>query len=579
MYLAEIRGIASKFAETISKILDIDVMIIDNNYHRIANTFRYVDEPTPITRYSMLGEVLHTGKVVAVRDKSTYEHCKNCQDLSQCAISGLISVPIFFESKVVGAIALLVPVNKTSPIFDNQEVSIQFLEGMSDLLSSKLKNIDDYNKLNLIKKERETIIDTIEDGLVFINDTGEIVHCNNQFENFFKIEREVLGEHIEKLLDHPLIHEMMMFRENFSYRVFYYEQRNHSFYGLISCRNIMINGRDYGALLTFKSLGRVYNALNEISDNKANITFASIMGNDPSLTLQINRAKQLAVTDENILICGEPGLGKSIFARAIHNFSDRAKQYFVTVDCDNIPFDLLENELFGSESETSKTNPGIGKLRMAHKGTIFFKNISEMPMYLQKRLVEVMRTRELKQGSYKGFNIDVRMIFDCSQDLSLLVKQRMFNEELYFRIAKNTLTIPPLVKRKGDIKIIVNSLIDKLRIKHMKPRLTFEPEVLKMMYDYSWPGNVREIEKVVELIICSANDELVKADEVMNFSFACQNEKNTKTVDEMERELMRKLLSEYSNKDQIAKIMGIGRATLYRKMRKFGLSADAASNN
>jgi sigma-54 dependent transcriptional regulator, acetoin dehydrogenase operon transcriptional activator AcoR len=571
MYLAEIRGIASKFAETISKILDIDVMIIDNNYHRIANTFRYVSDPTPITRYSMLGEVLHTGKVVAVKDKSSYEHCRNCQDLSECAISGLVSVPIYFEHKIVGAIALLVPVHKTSPVFENLENSIEFLEGMSDLLSSKLKNIDDYNKLNIIKKEREIIIDTIEDGLVFVNDMGEVVHFNHQFESFFKIDREIAGENLEKVLDHPLIHEMMMFRENFSYKVFYYEQKNHSFYGFLSCRNIMINGTDHGALLTFKSLGKVYNVLNEISDNKSNISFSSILGSDPELTAQINKAKRLAVVDENILIYSEPGLGKSILARAIHNFSDRAKQYFVFIDCDNIPFELMENEIFGSENG-SGTNPCIGKLRMAHKGTLFFKNISEMPLYLQKRLVEVIKTKELKQGSYKGFNIDVRMIFDTCCDLLPLVRQGMFDEELYFRITKNTVSIPPLTKRKGDIKIIVENAIEKLKAKYLKPWLEFDQDVLDAMYAYSWPNNVREIEKMVEKIVCHVKDRIVTLDDVKRFNFVHQSRKDLKTVDEMEKDLIEKMLSEYDGKDQIAKAMGIGRATLYRKLKKFGFS-------
>lgn len=572
MYLAEIRGIASKFAETISKILDIDVMIIDNNYHRIANTFRYVDDPTPITRFSMLGEVLHTGKVVAVKDKTTYVHCKNCPDLNECAVSGLVSVPIFFENKVVGAIALLVPTHKTSPIFEDLENSIDFLERMSDLLSSKLKNIDDYNKLNVIKKEREIILDMIEDGLVFVNDIGEVVHCNHQFEDFFKIDREIVGENIEKIIDHPLIHEMMLFREDISYKVFCYEQKNLRFYGFLSCHNIMINGIDYGALLTFKSLGKAYNVLNEISDNKVNISFNNILGTDPKLTAQINKAKQLAVTDENVLIYSEPGLGKSILARAIHNFSDRAKQYFVLIDCDNTPYDLLEKEIFGNESDGNGANPAIGKLRMAHKGTIFFKNISEMPLYLQKRLVEVIKTKELKQGSYKGFHIDVRMIFDTCRDLLPLVKQGMFDEELYFRISKNMVTIPSLLSRRGDIKVIVDHTIEKLKAKYLKPGLQFEQNVLELMYEYSWPNNVREIEKVVDVIVCKAASRTVTLKDVSGFNFTSQSRKDLKTVEEMEKELIEKMLSQYSNKDQIAKAMGIGRATLYRKLKKFGLN-------
>lgn len=572
MYLIEIKEIASKFAETISKILNIDVIIIDDKYNMIGNTYYYTNEPTPVSRYSMLGEVMQTGKVVAVSDKSTYKHCKNCPDLNECAISGLVSVPIFFEDKVVGAIALLVPINKTSPVFENLENSIDFLERMSDLLASKLKNIDDYNKLNVIKKEREVIINMIEDALVFINDKGEVIHYNQQFKNFFKIDKEMEGEHIENVLDHQLIHEMMVFRENFSYKVFYYDKENNSFYGFLSCRNIVINAVDYGMLLTFKSVGKVYNALNEMMDNKVSISFDNLLGKDAEFVDQINRAKQLAVTSENILIYGKPGLGKSVLSRAIHNFSDRSKQYFIYVDCENIPYELLEYEIFGSENEISVLNPSIGKLRMAHKGTIFFKNISEMPLYLQKRLVEVIKTKQLKQGSYKGFNIDVRMIFDTSHDLMLLVKQGSFHEELYYRISKNTITIPSLEQRKGDIKIVVDHTLEKLKIKYLKKDLKIEQDVLDMMYKYSWPNNVRGIEKIMERIICNEKANVITVEDVSNFDFALESKKEIMNVEEMEKELIKKMMEKYKSKNQVAEALGIGRATLYRKLKKYELN-------
>ncbi|QUH28890.1 sigma 54-interacting transcriptional regulator [Vallitalea guaymasensis] len=572
MYLVELKEIASKFAETISKILNIDVIIIDDKYNMIGNTFYYTDEPTPISRYSMLGEVMHTGKVVAVSDKSTYKHCKNCPDLKKCAISGLVSVPIFFENKVVGAIALLVPVNKTSPVFENLQNSIEFLERMSDLLSSKLYSTDNYNKLNVIKKEREIIINMIEDALVLINNKKEVVHYNQQFEKYFKIEKDITGDNIEQIIDHQLIHEMMMFREDFSYKVFSYDKGNNSFYGFISSRNIIINGIDHGMLLTFKSIGKVYNALNEIMDNKVNISFDTLLGNDPVFVDQINKAKQLSVTSENILICGKPGLGKSVLSRAIHNFSDRSNQYFLYVDCENIPYELLEHEIFGSENETTVLNPSIGKLRMAHKGTIFFKNISEMPLYLQKRLVEVIKTKQIKLGTYKGFNLDIRMIFDTSHDLDSLVKQGSFDEELYYRISKNTITIPSLEERKGDIKIIVDNTLHKLKNKYMKTNLLIQEEVLDMMYNYSWPNNVREIEKVMERIICNSDSDVITPEDVKHLNFASGSNKEIMNVEDMEKELIIKMMKKYKSKNQVAEAMGIGRATLYRKLKKYELN-------
>jgi DNA-binding NtrC family response regulator len=233
---------------------------------------------------------------------------------------------------------------------------------------------------------------------------------------------------------------------------------------------------------------------------------------------------------------------------------------------------MLEAEIFGHDSDDMHVNPGIGKIRMAHRGTLFFKNISKMPLYLQRRLVEVMKTKELRQRTYKGFNIDVRMIFDTCEVLSPLVEQGTFDEELYFRISKNTITIPSLLNRKGDIKIIVNDIIDKLKIKYLKPHVKFDKKVLSMMYKYTWPKNVYEIEKTIDVIIAKAKDDIVTVEDIKCFKFAGNNGKEVKVVDEIEKDLIKKMLTEYKSKEQIAKAMGIGRATLYRKMKKYGLS-------
>lgn len=570
MNLIEIKGTASKFATTISKILDVNAIIIDNDYQLIANTFN-VDL---VTRYSILGDVMQTGKVIVVDDKLTYDNCRNCPDLDTCVISGFIGVPIFFENNVIGAIALLVPDTTISSVFTNLQTSVDFLERMADLLSSKLKNIHDNKKLNVKNKEREIIIDMIDEALVFVNNTGQVMYYNNKFDNIFEIDQNIIGNDITQVLDHPLINRTILFRKDISYKKFYYELKNIRFYGFVSYRNIMINGIDYGGLFTFKSASYVYNAFNKVLDSKTKIDFNNIINNDPYMVNVIDKVKHIAVTDENILICSKPGLGKSTLARAIHNFSDRSKQYFAFVDCKSAPINILEDEIFGCESITN-ASPNIGKLRIANKGTIFFKNISDMPMNLQKRLVEVMKTKELKVSSYNDFNINVRMIFDTCDDLDFLVNNGMFNEELYYRISRNTVNIPPLSTRKDDIKIIVNNTINKIKKRFLKESIKIDEGVLELMYQYDWPNNIREIEKVVELIIYNSKNNKVILEDISNYEFVSKNNMKLKTLEEMEKELIEKMLFKYDNKDVIAAKLNIGRATLYRKLNKYGLNGQS----
>ncbi len=569
MNLVEIKGIATKFATTISKILNVDVMIVDKNYNWIANTFTDINL---VTSYSIIGSVMQSGKVAIVNDKKQFDICKNCPDVESCVINGFIGVPIFYDNKVIGVISLLILRNNKSKVFDNLDVSVDFLERMSDLLSSKLKNIDNNKKLNIINKEREIIIDMIDDALVFVNNVGEVIYYNNKFEKYFEIDKKIIKKDIRHILEHSIIKQIIELRKEISYKMFYYEMRNIRFYGFLSYRNIIINGVDYGGLFTFKSARSVSSTLNKTIDNKTKITFGDILDKDPFMIQLMDTIKHLAVNDESLLINGKKGLGKSILARAIHNFSDRSKQYFALIDCDNIPSNLLENEIFGNSTIGLNESPCIGKIRVADKGTVYFRNISEMPMNIQKRLVEVMKTREIKQSSYNGFSVNTRMIFDTTEDLYPLAKKGLFNEELYYRITKNVITIPSLVERREDIKVIVNYMIKKYQKKYLKQDVTLSEEVVNKMVLYHWPNNIKEIEKTIELIIYNAKKNLISLEDVYHYDFISNKVERVITLEELEKETIQRMLTRYENKDHIAELLGIGRATLYRKLNKYRLN-------
>lgn len=570
MYLSQIRETVSKFAKTISNILDTDVMIIDNNYNRIANTYRYPSEPIDIKRMSILGEVLHTGKVVAVKDKRTYKYCKDCPDLEECEISGLIGVPILYEGKVIGAISLLSPLGKISPAIEKTEESIDFLIRMADLLSSKLKNVEDYNKLNLMMKEREILLNNIEDGLVFINNEGEIVHFNNRFVELFDVDKNIIGKKIENVIDHPIIHDIVLLRDNVEYKPISYQYMKQRFDGLVSYDNIITNGIYYGGIFTFKSFKKVYNLINEVSSGYERVTFADILGKSPSLLKEINKAKQLAVTDEIILIHNEPGLQETILARAIHNFSNRYKNHFICVDCASIPHELMEYYIFGAEGEIGAISMehSPGKIRIANGGTIFFKNISKMPLHVQKKLVEMMKNNK---NSSENVDIDIKMIFYSSENLLSLVKRNYFNEELYYRISKNVISIPPVSYRKEDIGIIIDKVIEKMKIKHKKPYVQFHEKVLDYMKKYRWPNNIDEIEKTIDRIMFSAKDKIIKYEDVKEYNFIKNVKNKISSIEEMEKELIIQAILTYESKEKVAEALGIGRATLYRKLKKYGI--------
>ncbi len=568
MYLAEIRETASKFAATIAKILDVDVMIIDRSYVRIANTFSYINDPPPVHAESITGKVLATGKTIVVSERITYEGCRNCNDRDDCCISQIISVPIFYEETVAGAIDLLVPFGKQSHVFDNLELSIDFLERMADLLSSKLQNIDDYNKLDLIKKEREILLDFMEEALVYTNELGELVHWNHQFAKVFDVSQDNSGRRLDRILDHPLVRSAVLGQRTFSNHAFSFSGRNVEFNGFLTSRTVQRNGARCGIIFLFKSIDRAFSTLNELSQRVTPVVFDRFNTIDQGMMAMLDAAKRLAVSDGNILVIGAPGTGKSMLARAIHDFSDRADLPFVVVNCRGFPADYLEEEVFGKLVEREDDLAPGSKLRMAQGGTVFFRHINELPRLLQHRLTQVLKAKSLDSGNAIG----ARLLFSSSQCLATLAKQRKFDEELAVRISRYSLTIPSLSDRPGDIPVLVDMVLAKVLQHGINPVLP--PGISKLLKDQLWPGNVRQLEQAADYLV--HNPELASAQSAIIgkhlADFIGQSSQPIHSVEDMEKNLIRKAVAMYHTKDEAAEALQIGRATLYRKLKQYGLS-------
>lgn len=569
MFLAEIRDTASKFAATISQILDVDVMIIDRTYARVADTFRYVNDPPPLKDDSVTGRAITTGKVTVVSDKQRFEVCKGCSDLPICSIAQIIAVPIFYEDVVVGAIDLLVPFGKNSAVFENLELSIDFLERMADLLSSKLRNIDDYNKLDVIKKEREILLDFIEEALVYTNEMGVIVHWNNQFAKLFNVDSSSVGKRIDKVLDHPAILGVVLNPRTFSHQEFNYSDRNVSFSGFLSCRNIQKNGVKYGIMFNFKSMDKAYSVMNEISQIRNPVAFDTFKTSDPQMRSLLDAAKKLAVTDENILVTGAPGSGKSMLIRAIHDFSDRADKPFLVVNCRGFSPEYLEDELFGRGAERESGLAPNSKLRIAQDGTVFFRHIEELPLFLQKRLTQIIKAKKLEADNA----VAARLVFSSDECISALAERRLFDEELAVRISQHALAIPPLAERSSDIRLLVDANYEKYcRLYDRRPGK--HSGLLDILYRQSWPGNVRQIEKAIECLLSDpAVDSLSpsRLEELVE-DFVGGSRSAIQPLEDMEKALILKALALYRNKDEVARALRIGRATLYRKLKEYDIA-------
>lgn len=566
-----IQNSALKYSQAISSILDVDVVIIDRDYNKIAYTARNVSDSLPITRTSVIGEVMNTGEILIIEDKKNYSICKECFDIKECLVTGMISVPIFLNSEIIGAVGLLISKYKDNNIFNDIEPAIDFVQSMADLFSSKLKNVEDNEKLKLLKYERETIINNVEDGLIFFTNDGKVSYYNNMFLKYFNIKKEIYGLSFDEIFNHPKLSKIYELPYDESAKSFYYQNRNHNFLGMVSKKTISVNGQNHGILFIFDSIRNSYNIMEKALDGDVDTSFNSIETKDEKFIEEIEKAKELAIKNEHLLISSEEGLEIYRLSRAIHNFSNRSFENFKEIECKDKSINRLEKEIFGINCDTGSNELTMGVIHFMNEGTVLLRNINEMPMYLQEKLLEIIKTKIYNDRILGEIKVNIRFIFHSTRELQSLVEKKLFNEELNYRVYKNKIVIPPIRERDKDIDYIIKKTIEKLKIKCKKPDLEFDKDVLEILRSYSWPGNIYKIEKQIEFLVSNSKSNFIKVEDVKKYEFYQNRGSNIYNIEEIEKKIIQKMIDEDVYKNEIAEKMGISRATLYRKLKKYDL--------
>lgn len=329
-------------------------------------------------------------------------------------------------------------------------------------------------------------------------------------------------------------------------------------------------------------------------------SFDNIIGESISMINVKRRALQISCSDSTVLITGESGTGKDLLSRAIHKESNRRDKPFVSINCAAIPEMLLESELFGYEkgSFTGASNSGkLGKFQLADGGTIFLDEIGDMPLHLQVKLLSVLQNHQIDPiGSSKPIDIDVRIIAATNKNLEEMIRQKQFREDLYFRLNVIPLSIPPVRQRKEDISLLLHNSLDKFSSKLEKPVHRIDAKALKALQNYSWPGNVREIENVIEYAVNMASDNTITIHDLpekilpdrlcpesvasnINFTYMDSQDLTGTSLksrlDAAKREIISASLDTYGwsleGKRKAAESLNISESTLYRHLRTLKL--------
>jgi DNA-binding NtrC family response regulator len=326
----------------------------------------------------------------------------------------------------------------------------------------------------------------------------------------------------------------------------------------------------------------------------AHYGFPQIVGEHASIKEVSQQIQKVAPTDTTCLLLGESGTGKELFALALHHLSPRREQPFVALNCAAIPEGLVENELFGHE-KGAFTGAGarkVGKMDLAHRGTLFLDEIGELPLAIQAKLLRVLEEKRFERvGGTQSIDVDARIVVATNRDLQKLVQEKLFREDLYFRIAAVPMTIPPLRERGNDVLLLANHFLEKFNREFGKPGLELSVEARDRLLHYRWPGNVRELQNTMERAVILADGISIGADALQlpaakpeaaglpggmvpeKFDWEGTLEQVTRrAAGHVERLLLESTMRECKwNKTRAAEKLGITSKTLLAKLRAAGL--------
>ncbi|MDW7671400.1 MAG: sigma 54-interacting transcriptional regulator [Bacillota bacterium] len=454
-----------------------------------------------------------------------------------------------------------------------------------DFLSiSGVKRVQEVDFIMLEEKELEvnSVLNSIPQGIVIVDKESKIKYINKYaFKNILRLKKgDEIGKADDEFDQTNTIRKLLSkAQRNKHTQKGEARIRTNTYYVWIS----PITSDDEiisSYMITFEDMRQI----REIYKNKRfdnPITFKDIYGGSNKLREIIKQARIYARSDSPVLILGESGTGKELFARASHNESRRSHKLFVALNCAAIPDQLLESELFGYDEGAftgGKKKGKTGLLELANGGTVFLDEIGEMPAHLQVKLLRVLQEKTIRKlGGSHEIPVNVRIITATNRDIKNMVETGQFRLDLFYRINVFTLTVPPLRERREDIEVLAGEFIRRYSQEYKKKILSIDPEALEKLKEYQWPGNIRELQNMIERAVAVAETDHIHVD-LLQFNeptFRRQFDEGQPlqaTVEKVEKEMIQKALKKHRSIREAARNLGVTHTLLINRMKKYKMT-------
>ncbi|HFK9344207.1 TPA: sigma 54-interacting transcriptional regulator [Escherichia coli] len=580
--LMQIQPTIQRFARMLASVLQLEVEIVDENLCRVAGTGAYGKflgrQLSGNSR--LLRHVLETKTEKVVTQSRFDPLCEGCDSKENCREKAFLGTPVILQDRCVGVISLIAVTHEQQEhISDNLREFSDYVRYISTIFVSKL--LEDQGPGDNISKIFATMIDNMDQGVLVVDDESRV-----QFVN--QTALKTLGVVQNNIIGKPIRFRPLTFESNFTHghmqHIVSWDDKSELIIGQLH----NIQGRQL-FLMAFHQSHTSFSVANAPDEPH----IEQLVG-ECRVMRQLKRLiSRIAPSPSSVMVVGESGTGKEVVARAIHKLSGRRNKPFIAINCAAIPEQLLESELFGYVKGAftgASANGKTGLIQAANTGTLFLDEIGDMPLMLQAKLLRAIEAREiLPIGASSPIQVDIRIISATNQNLAQFIAEGKFREDLFYRLNVIPITLPPLRERQEDIELLVHYFLHlhTRRLGSVYPGIA--PDVVEILRKHRWPGNLRELSNLMEYLV-----NVVPSGEVIDSTLLPPNLLNNGTteqsdvtevseahlslddaggtaLEEMEKQMIREALSRHNSKKQVADELGIGIATLYRKIKKYEL--------
>ena len=476
----------------------------------------------------------------------------------------------------------------------NDKTAVMEARAANLIISILMKKKEELLEIKSVKSQLSAILDSVQEAIEVADINGNIKFVNPAFCRVTGIAEEERINHniFEASPDGALATVLKTGKLVFGHRT---KVGGSNAEVVSNAAPIIVDGVMDGGVVVFQHFTDVMNLMDELQKSTSIIenltdklgqvttskyTFDNILGSSTELKSCVDLAERSARSNSTVLLLGESGTGKELFAHAIHSSSMRRENPFIKVNCAAIPETLLESEFFGYEKGafTGAVKSKIGKFELAHGGTIFLDEIGDMNLILQGKVLRVLQEMEFERvGGTQTTKVDVRVIAATNRNLRELIRLGKFREDLFYRLNVVEITVPPLRVRKEDLPVLLDNLIVKLNRKLGKKVKWVDREAQEVLSNYDWPGNIRELENIIERVMVTMDEEVITKKNLgmhtNQFRITHERDVDLVPIDQMEEMMIKKAVTKYGNsvegKRRASQALNISLATLYNKLKRY----------